>query len=183
MKLRSLILPAAFLASAPAAAEVVEASTTGFTTSDKVAVAAPPDDVWAVLIEPARWWNGAHSWSGDAANLALEPWAGGCFCETLPGEGRFPEGSARHMTIVQAAPGRLLRMSGSLGPLQGEALSATLSIALAPAEGGTTIEWTYVVGGHARFPLEQVAPAVDGVMTEQLKRLAAFVEGDSPAGE
>src|SRR3546814_9802807 len=41
---------------------------------------------YRLLSQPGRWWNGAHSYSGSAANLRLEPVAGGCFCEALPGE-------------------------------------------------------------------------------------------------
>ena len=87
------------------------------------------------------------------------------------------------MRVIHAVPGSLLRMSGALGPLQGEALTGTLSIVLTRAEGGTEIEWIYAVGGHASFSLEQVAPAVDGVMGEQLARLASLVETGAPARE
>ena len=81
------------------------------------------------------------------------------------------------MQVIHAAPGSRLRMTGALGPLQSEALTGTLSITLTAAETGTSIEWTYVVGGHARFPLDQVAPAGDGVMSEQLHRLADSLSG------
>lgn len=168
MRWLSLLLASVLaLASLPATAEVVASNESGFTTSDTLTVSASPLEVWAALIRPDKWWNPEHSWSGDATNLLLEPQAGGCFCETLP-----DGGSVQHMAVVQSAPGVLLRMSGALGPLQSEALTGTLSITLAEAEDGTVIEWTYAVGGHARFPLEQVAPAVDSVMSDQLHRLA-----------
>lgn len=166
-----------------ASAEVTDRSEAGFATRDTRIVGAAPDEVWAALIEPAGWWSAAHSWSGDAANLALEPRAGGCFCERLPGAEAVPAGSVEHMTVIHAAPGALLRMRGALGPLQAEALAATLTIELEPAAGGTEIAWSYVVGGMSRIALEQIAPAVDGVMSEQLDRLAAFVESGSPTGE
>jgi uncharacterized protein YndB with AHSA1/START domain len=139
MRAFRFLIPALFFCTAPAAAEVTQASASGFATRDRVTVSAPAEDVWAALIEPARWWNGSHSWSGDAANLSLEPRAGGCFCERLPPGGAMAEGSVQHMTVVHAAPGRLLRLTGALGPLQSEALTGTLSISLEAAEGGTAM--------------------------------------------
>jgi len=167
----------------PAAAEVTQASPEGFATLSTATVAADPEAVWAALVEPARWWNGDHSWSADAANLSLDPRAGGCFCERVPGIAGFSDGSAEHMRVINIIPGLQLRMRGALGPLQGEALDGVLTIELNPATGGaegTEIRFAYVVGGYARFPLEQVAPAVDGVITEQLGRLANLLDSGTP---
>ena len=63
-------------------------------------------------------------------------------------------------------------LRGSLGPLQSEALVGTLTVTLKPVDGGTELEWVYVVGGYARFSLEQVAPEVDSVVGTQFERLA-----------
>src|SRR3546814_10432451 len=83
--------------------------------------------IYRLLSQPGRWWNGAHSYSGSAANLRLEPVAGGCFCEALPGEeGRV--GSVEHARVIHAAPDRQLRLSGALGPLPAEAGTGTLKI-------------------------------------------------------
>jgi uncharacterized protein YndB with AHSA1/START domain len=147
----------------------------GFVVYETTVVKAGPDAVWAALVRPARWWNREHSWSGDAANLTLDPRAGGCFCETLP-----DGGSAEHMHVVQWVPGSLLRMKGALGPLQSEALEGVLTIELKPGEGSTTITWAYVVGGYSRLPLGDIAPAVDSVLGEQAERLAALVEFGDP---
>ena len=73
--------------------------------------------------------------------------------------------------MVYAAPGEMLRLRGSLGPLQSEALTGTLTVTLKAVDGGTEIDWTYVVGGHARFSLQELAPVVDGVIGEQFGRL------------
>lgn len=172
-----LIVPLAALAcAAPAAAEVTGQSTAGFATFDSATVKAPPGQVWAALIEPSRWWNAEHSWSGRAANFSLEAAAGGCFCEALPGGG-----SIEHMRVVYAAPDKQLRMAGALGPLQGEGLAATLTVALEPVAGGTRIDWTYKAGGYTDYPAGQIAPAVDGVMSEQLHRLANLIDRGDPA--
>lgn len=158
------------LAAGPAAAEVVESGEHGFVTQASALLSAAPEQVWTALVEPARWWNPQHSWSGDAANFTLAPEAGGCFCEALPGGG-----SVEHMRVIYSAPARLLRMAGALGPLQAEALTGTLSIELSPEGEGTRIGWTYVVGGHARFSLAEIAAVVDTVQSEQLARLGALL--------
>jgi uncharacterized protein YndB with AHSA1/START domain len=167
---------AALACAAPAAAEVTGRNEAGFATFANATVAATPDRVWAALTEPKHWWNPAHSWSGNGSNLSLEPAAGGCFCETLPGGG-----SVEHMRVIYAAPGHRLRMVGALGPLQAEGLAATLTVALEPVAGGTRIDWTYKVGGYTDYPTDEIAPAVDGVMSKQLHRLANFVDRGDPA--
>ena len=89
MRFAYTILAAAALgAAAPAAAEVVETSSQGFVTQDMAEVAASPMETWLALIRPGEWWNDAHTWSADAANMTLTPQAGGCFCERVPGEDR-----------------------------------------------------------------------------------------------
>lgn len=168
--MKSVFAVTAALAIAAPAAAAVEIGDTGFATINSVTVAAPPEAVWAALIEPARYWNPEHSWFGDAANFTLEPIAGGCFCETSEA------GSTEHQRVVMAAPGRLLRLSGALGPLQSEGLAATMTWELATLPDGTRITQTYVVGGHMRYPVADIAPAVDGVVREQLERLAALFD-------
>lgn len=167
-----LLLAASSLTAGSARAEVTASSDSGFVVSgaaDLPAVARA--QVWAALIRPQDWWSGAHSWSGDAANLSLQPVAGGCFCEVLSGD---PAGSVEHMRVVHARPDATLVMRGSLGPLQGEALTGVLTLTLEPlGEGGTKLSWTYVVGGYARFALADMAGPVDGVIAEQMNRLAA----------
>lgn len=163
------ILLGAGLAALPqiAAAEVAEADATGFTVRGTVRVAAAPRAAWDGLTRPSRYWNGDHSWSGDAANFTLDPVAGGCFCEALPAGG----GSVEHARVIYAAPGEMLRLRGALGPLQSEALTGVLTVTLKAVDGGTEIAWDYVVSGHARFGLVELAPVVDGVIGEQFGRL------------
>lgn len=165
------IFPFAALACAtPAAAEVTSQSDVGFATIGGITVAATPGEAWAALTEPKLWWSPEHSWSGDAVNLSLDPRAGRCFCEALAGGG-----SAEHMRVIYAVPGQQLRMAGGLGPLQSEALAATLSVTLESQAGGAKIDWTYKVGGYTDLPLEKIAPAVDAVVSEQFHRLAVHL--------
>jgi hypothetical protein len=89
-------------------------------------------------------------------------------------------GSVEHMRVIAAMPPKLLRLSGALGPLQGEALAGTLTVTLKPMpdrgqNGGTHLTWSYVVGGYMRMNVEDIAPLVDKVMTEQFTRLAKAV--------
>lgn len=168
-------LPIALL-SVPVAAKVVDQSEAGFTVAHTAQVAASPADVWKMLRMPESWWSKDHSWSGDAANFYLDPQAGGCFCEKLPpGKEGEPRGSVQHAMVLFARPGAMLRLSGALGPMQGEAMTGTLTITLKAAEGGgTLIRFDYVAGGYARFPLGDLAPQVDMVIGEQLAHLAAL---------
>lgn len=180
MRLIGCALSAALVLSGPAAAEVTASSETGFVSRNTVEVKASPQDAWKTLIAPAGWWNGEHTYSGDAANMWLDAQATGCFCEKLPAKdapaGQRP-GSVEHMHIIHADAGKVLRMSGGLGPLQSEAVNGTLTITLKPVDGGTRILWEYVVGGYMRYKTAEIAPAVDGVMAEQIGRLAAKLGG------
>lgn len=162
---------------APAGAEVADSAPGGFTSRNAVTVAAPPGEVFGALVQRVgQWWSSAHTFSGDAANLRIDPRPQGCFCETLPAGG-----GVRHLTVVHVAPGRLLRMTGGLGPLQGAAVSGALSWQLEEGEGGTVVTVTYAVHGYTPGGLDGWAAGVDGVIREQLERLARFVETGNPA--
>ena len=93
---------------------VSDVAANGFTLKIDAHIAAPPDKVYAALIEPARWWSSDHTFSGDAKNLHLEAKAGGCWCETLP-----RGGSVLHLLVVYIDPGKAIRLRGALGPFQG----------------------------------------------------------------
>ncbi len=160
-------------------AEVVETTADRFVTRATASVKAPPLATWLALTKPGEWWNSAHSWSGDAKNMSITPQGGGCFCERIPvgdsGNASAMEGSARHAEVLQAFPMKVLRMRGGFGPLQGEPAIGVLTITLKEVPGGTRLMWEYNVGGPMRYTIAELAPAVDGVMTEQLKRLQAHL--------
>ena len=164
----------------PSAAEVTLQSENAFVVAHSVEIAAPKVDVWRALISPAKWWSSDHTWSGNAANLYLDSQATGCFCEKLPKPADAPAdqrmGSAEHMHIIFADPQKgILRMRGGLGPLQSEPVDGVWTIMLKPGEnGGTRLEWNYAVTGLLRLKGEQMAPAVDMVLGQQLARLAAL---------
>ena len=166
------------LADAPASAEVVQATPAGFEIQQSVTIDAPVGQIWATLIVPQKWWNHEHTYSDDSANLRLEPSATGCFCELIPGT----KGSVEHARIVYIQPPRMLRMVGSLGPLQAEAVTGTLTFRLDPATPGSTkVTLSYVVGGYVRAGAETLAPKVDEVLATQLVGLKAAAEAAEPA--
>lgn len=186
--MRSVAIAAgAALLAAPVSAEVIETTSDRFFTRATASVAAAPLAVWLALTKPGDWWSASHSWSGDAKNMTLTPQGGGCFCERIPvgdsGNASAMEGSARHAEVLQAFPMRVLRMRGGFGPLQGEPANGVLTITLKEVPGGTRILWEYNVGGPMRYKIAEIAPAVDGVMSEQLKRLQAHLgalQGGAP---
>jgi len=171
MKKASLsVLGALVLIPVPAVADVVSSSPIHFDIESHVIVAATPARTYQALGQIGAWWNGEHSYSHDPRNMRLELWAGGCFCETLP-----DGGTVEHMHVVQALPGRIVRMTGALGPLQPEALTGTLSWSLRAVPGGTEITSVYLVSGHVRGDTGAYAAPVDAVLRDQLERLRLYL--------
>ncbi|WP_176590046.1 SRPBCC family protein [Novosphingobium sediminis] len=164
--------------SAPAArAEIVNRSESGFVVRLASEVTAPPAEAWKTILTPAQWWQSQHTFSGDSANLTLDPQVGGCFCEVLPRPDGAPvtqkPGGVQHMRVIYIEPPRALRLAGALGPLQSEALAATMTITVKPTEKGSRILFEYVVGGFMRYKVDEIAPAVDRMLTAQLTSLSA----------
>jgi uncharacterized protein YndB with AHSA1/START domain len=172
-----VLLPLLLLAPAvPAGAKVVDSAPDGFTVQSTAIIAAAPQRVYRNLIDDVgRWWSSEHTFSRTASNLFIEGHAGGCFCERLPNGG-----DARHMVVVFADPYRLLRLQGGLGPLQNLAVVGTLTFTFVPEGAGTRVTLVYTVGGYRPGGLAELAPSIDRVLTEQLERLARFVETGNP---
>jgi uncharacterized protein YndB with AHSA1/START domain len=167
-----------FLMLAPAAsADVVESSANGFTIKTATEISAVPRAVYlALTAQVGSWWDPQHTWSGAARNMAIDPRAGGCFCEKLANGG-----SVQHMTVILAEPGKTLRMRGALGPLQEQAVVGTITWSLTEAGSRTRVEMTYVVGGYMRGGLEPVAKIVDSVLVTQVQRLKQYIESGRPS--
>jgi len=156
-------------------AEVVDSSASGFTVKSVVAIQASPDAVYRQLIHVGDWWDAEHTFSNDAHNLTIEERAGGCFCEKLPNGG-----SVRHLEVLFVAPGKVLRLGGGLGPLQGIATSGSMTIQLSPSSSGTKLEVTYAVGGYLPAGMNTLATPVDSVLTAQFTRLKNNIERGDP---
>ncbi|PEQ11986.1 polyketide cyclase [Novosphingobium sp. PC22D] len=164
----------------PALASVHQVSDRGFVIRNVAEVPVSPDEAWDLLVRPSQWWDSAHTFSADAANLTLDERAGGCWCEVLrnpDSPNAAPRGSVEHMRVIYIERGRALRLSGGLGPLQADAVVATLTIQFKPGEAGTQVLMEYVVGGYMRREPGVVAPAVDAVLAAQLSRFADKLGG------
>lgn len=172
-----LAVVATVLAVAPARAEVASASSGAFLLQAEAEVAASPDQAWRALAHPERWWNGAHTYSGDARRLSFDPRAGGCWCERWDGQ------SIEHGRVVLAMEHegvRTLRIYAALGPLQEMGVNGVLTYTVAPHASGAKITMTYRVTGDTGLNLDQIAPLVDGVMMEQFGRLSRYITSGTP---
>lgn len=160
-----------------AGAEVVSAGPGGFSLRETVeAPGVPAPTVWAALADIAKWWDPEHTYSGNAANLSLDPVVRGCFCEKLS-----LYSGVEHARVVYAQPVKMLRLVGALGPLQELGVSGSMTWEIEAAGSGSRIVLTYNVGGYATRPLSELAPLVDEVLDGQVKRLGRFVTTGNPA--
>jgi uncharacterized protein YndB with AHSA1/START domain len=144
---------------ARARAEVIEASPGGFTVKMTVEIAAPPAAVYSAVVRGiGSWWDAAHTWSGDPRNLSIDGRAGG----------------------LRVDPGKMLRLSGGLGPLQDLLVTGVLTMTMEAATAGTRFELTCAVGGYARGGLADLAAPVDRVLAGQAAQLKQFAENGKP---
>jgi uncharacterized protein YndB with AHSA1/START domain len=158
-----------------ASAEIADSSANGFTYKATLTIKASPDVVYRRILQVGNWWDSAHTFSGDAHNLSMDARPMGCWCEKLP-----DGGGVRHMEIVTAMPGKMLVLTGGLGPLQSIAATGAMKIMLSPAVGDTKLEVTYGVGGYLPAGMNTLAAPVDGVLTQQFTRLKTYIETGSP---
>jgi uncharacterized protein YndB with AHSA1/START domain len=174
--MRLLLATIAVLATGAAGASVLDSSAAGFTVENTVVVPVKPDQAWTALVEKVdAWWPKDHSWFGKDGKFSIDARAGGCFCEAAG------KRQAQHMTVSFVDPGRLLRMLGGLGPLQGLGLSGAMDWRLEPADAGTKITLHYVAGGYTSTDLVKFAPIVDQVQGQQLAALAAYLSKNKPS--
>ncbi len=170
------------LATPAARADTTAVSGSGFTSSFRAEIKIAPGQAWATIVQLPRWWNPSHTYSGDASNLSLDAQAGGCLCERWR-DAAGARHSVQHAQVVLAQEGRVLRLNGALGPLQDMAAVGVLTIVSATGTGAEAgrhfLRMTYRVAGGAEAGLDKLAPAVDGVIGEQFKRLKSMIETGS----
>lgn len=156
--------------------EVADSNATGFTVKVTTSIHAAPADVYnKVVHNVGDWWSPIHTFSGDSHNLSIEEKAMGCFCEKLPNGG-----GVRHMEVVFFAPGKMLRMSGAMGPLQSMGVAGALTFTFTPENGGTKIEAVYALGGYFPKGTESWTAPVNTMLTDQVTRLKNYVETGKP---
>ena len=165
------------LAPAVTSAAVADSASNGFTVKLSVTIQAPPQDVYARLVHNVGdWWNPMHTFSGDAHNLSIDDKPMGCFCEKFPNGG-----GVRHLEVVYVNPGKMLVMSGGLGPLQSMADTGSMIIQLSPDAAGTKLAVQYAVTGYSPAGMNALAVPVDTVLTEQFTRLKSLIENGKAA--
>ena len=168
-----LFMLAVLLASAtPAAAEVVSSGPNGFEIRHSANLVVPQPAAFAAIGKVQDWWSKDHTYSGNAANLSLDLRPGGCFCERFDGGGGI-----EHLRVTYVQPGERITFSGALGPLLFQAVSGVLDIQVERIAGGSRITMNYRVAGFARGNGADLAPAVDRVLAEQMKRLRTYAAG------
>lgn len=159
----------------PCFAAVVDSQPNGFALQQSFHTAAPPDKVYDALIHPALWWSSAHTFSQSAANLSIDARGGGCFCEKLANGG-----SVQHAVVVDAEPGEMLRLRGPLGPFQGQGVDSALTFTLKAKDGGTDLTMDNIVGGYMKGGFGDWGAKADGMLSEQMTRLKAYLETGKP---
>lgn len=174
MRITIVVIVAVLLAPS-AMAEVRDSAANGFTTVNEVLIDAERASVWVDAMQIGKWWSSDHTISGDASRMSIEAMPQGCFCETL-GE----KAGVVHLTVTSVMPTVLLRMTGGLGPLGLRGVDGNMIWEFEDAEEGTRVRFSYAVGGYMAGGLDQVAGAVDFVISEALDRLKAYVETGNP---
>lgn len=158
-----------------AIAAVTDAAPSGFTVRLEVEIAAGQDEVYDVVVGRINeWWSSDHTFSGDAANMYIEQKLGGCFCESFA-----EDGGVVHMLVTFLNRGRMVRLTGGLGPLGLMGVSGNMTWEFNSSEAGTLWVLTYAVGGYSASGLDKIAGPVDQTLAEQMQRLRALVETGS----
>lgn len=162
-------------ASGAARAEVVSSGPNGFHVRQSMQLVVPQEIAFAAFGRVGGWWNKAHTYSGDSANLSLSLSPGGCFCERLPGGG-----GVEHMRVTYVDPGKRAVLTGSLGPLLYDATVGSMDLQFEKIAGGTKVTMNYRVAGFANGGAEKMAPLVDGVLADQFKRYREYSRNQRP---
>src|SRR6185369_8284523 len=167
--MRNIVALALLAASAPAAADVVTASTNGFEIRQTVALVVRPEIAFSAFANLPEWWDPQHSYSGKSENLSLTLTPGGCFCES------FPEGGGiEHMHVTYVDPVKRVLMTGALGPLLYEATSGVMDVQIKSTAGGSQLTLDYRASGFFNGGAAGLAPVVDKVLSDQMRRYRAY---------
>jgi hypothetical protein len=165
----------ALFAATPAAAEVVSAGPNGLEVRHSVNLVIPQAKAYAAFSEIQNWWSKDHTYSGNSANLSLQLKPGGCFCERLDNGGGI-----EHLRVTYVQPDERVVMTGSLGPLLYEATAGVMDVKVERIAGGSRITMDYRAAGFAKGGAAELAPIVDKVLGDQMKRLRVYAAGGAP---
>jgi hypothetical protein len=173
--MRNVILAGLLLTATPASAEVISAGPNGFEVRHSVNLVIPQAKAYSAFSEIQNWWSKDHTYSGDASHLSLQLRPGGCFCERLEGSGGI-----EHLRVTYVQPGERVVLTGSLGPLLYEATAGVMDIKVERIAGGSRITMDYRAAGFAKGGAAEMAPVVDKVLGEQMRRLRVYAAGGAP---
>jgi uncharacterized protein YndB with AHSA1/START domain len=154
---------------APASAEVLNAGEHGLEIRHVVNLVIPQPIAFAALGQVNQWWGKDHTYSGDSGRMSLQLRPGGCWCESLDNGGGI-----EHMRVTYIQPGERVVLTGSLGPLLYEATTAVMDIKVDRIAGGSRVTMNYRAAGFAKGGAAGMAPLVDQVLGEQMKRFRVY---------
>ena len=170
--MRAVPLIVLSMMAAPTSAAVVSAGEHGFEIQHSVNLVVPQAHAFAAFGQVGQWWGKDHTYSGDAARMTMQLRPGGCFCEMLEGGGGI-----EHMRVTYLQPGERVVMTGSLGPLLYEATAGVMDVKVERIAGGSRVTMNYRAAGFAKGGAAAMAPLVDQVLGEQMKRFRVFAAG------
>lgn len=173
--MRALLLGIALFVASPAAAEVISASEHGFEIQHSVNLVVPQPDAFAAFGQVGQWWDDDHTYSGDGKRMTLQMRHGGCLCEALDGGGGI-----EHLRVTYVQPGERVVLTGSLGPLLYEATAGVMDVKVERIAGGSRLTMNYRAAGFANGGAAKMAPLVDQVLGEQIKRFRVYAAGGAP---
>jgi len=158
-------LVSSFLVCLPATAEVVSSTPTEYTLKQVAETELSPEELWDRLIHPETWWHPDHTYSSSSQNLSLTLEVGGKWLE------QWDTGEVLHGTITSFEPNKSLIMDAPFGPLKDLDVTVTWSISITSYGTGSKVVFHETAHGTESAKLNELAPAVDFVKTEAIKRL------------
>jgi hypothetical protein len=166
MQALALVATAVALTGGAASAEVKASAPDGIVIQIKGEAALSREAAWARLLKIGSWWSNDHTYSGQAASMTIDAVAGGCWCEIWAG------GEVEHGRVIYIGPNETIRFASALGPLQDLGVNAAVTFTLSEgsAPGKTVLTLDMKATGSSLSGLDKMAPLVDGVLAEQVKR-------------
>ncbi|MEA3057752.1 MAG: hypothetical protein QOF34_567 [Sphingomonadales bacterium] len=168
-----LIAAIVLLLAAPATASVVHSDNHAFEVTQSVDVSLSPADALAAFTRVSSWWMADHTYSGNPANLSLDPRPGGCLCEKFPGGG-----GVEHLRVTYFEPGKILILTGAMGPLLHEAVDGVLIVHADPVAGGARVTLDYRASGFFNGGGEKFAAMVDRMLGDSIGHYQKFADSD-----
>jgi hypothetical protein len=84
------------------------------------------------------------------------------------------------MRVTYVQPGERMVLTGSLGPLLFEATAGVMDVKVERIAGGSRVTMNYRAAGFAKGGAANMAPLVDQVLGEQMKRFRVYAAGGAP---